>query len=152
MKNRAGFTSEQKKRMTLNNETLLAIRRTGRVHQSIILSFISCIIVKSFIELVQYLFTLPEVKDNQLAFLSNKLCQDPLENFFRCQRQRGGTHDNPKAHDFYHNTQALRVIDTFCRGPIRGNYRENQTKRALDKPITESDLAPLPKRVCRKKL
>ena len=81
MKNRAGFTSEQKKRMTLSNETLLGIRRTGRVDQSIILSFISCIMVKSFIELVQYLFTLPEVKDNQLAFLSNKLCQDPLENF-----------------------------------------------------------------------
>ena len=122
MKNRAGFTSEQKKRMTLSNETLLGIRRTGRVHQSIILSFISCIIVKSFIELVQYLFTLPEVKDNQLAFLSNKLCQGPLENFFGCQRQRGGTHDNPTARDFYHNTQAC---------------RENQTKRAIDKPITE---------------
>ena len=38
---------------------------------------------KSFIEAVKYIFTLPGVK----LFLSQRICQDPLENFFSCQRQ-----------------------------------------------------------------
>ncbi len=41
--------------------------------------------------------------------LSEHLCQDPLEKFFGCHRQRGGTHDDPNAHEFYRNTQALRA-------------------------------------------
>ena len=49
----------------------------------------------SFIGLVKYLFTLPVINDKKLAFLSNNLCQDPLKQFFGCQRQRGGTSDNP---------------------------------------------------------
>lgn len=59
-----------------------------------------------FIELVRYVFTLPGVK----VFLSQRICQDPLEKFFGCQRQRGGTHDNPTVAEFCKNTQALRVI------------------------------------------
>ena len=39
----------------------------------------------SFVELVKYLFTIPDVT----SFLSEKLCQDPLEKFFGSQRQRG---------------------------------------------------------------
>lgn len=80
-------------------------------------------LVKSFTDLVKYLFTLEDVKKCKLSFLSNKLCQDPLECFFGCQRQRGGTSDNPSAADFYNNTQALRVVDSFCRGPVKGNCR-----------------------------
>ena len=66
---------------------------------------------------------MPEVKDKGLAFLSMNLCQDPLENFFGCQRQRGGTSDNPSVMEYYQNTQALRVVNSFCRGPVRGNCR-----------------------------
>lgn len=64
-----------------------------------------------------------EVKQHKLALLTNHLCQDPLESFFGCQRQRGGTGDNPSISEFYTNTQALRVVDSFCRGPVRGNCR-----------------------------
>ena len=67
-------------------------------------------------ELVKYLFQQPDV----ISFLSQRLCQDPLENFFGCQRQRGGVHDNPNVQEFTGNTQALRVINSFCR-PTRGN-------------------------------
>ena len=49
----------------------------------------------SFIGLVEFLFSRPEIKEQKLAFLSNNLCQDPLEQFFCCQWQRGGTSDNP---------------------------------------------------------
>ena len=41
---------------------------------------------------LQYVFTIPDVK----SFLSQRLCQDPLENFFGCQRQRGGGARQPK--------------------------------------------------------
>ena len=65
-------------------------------------------------ELVNYIFQIPGVK----AFLSEKLCQDPLEKFFGCQRQRGGVNDNPNVQQFCANTQALRVINSVC-----GNVR-----------------------------
>ena len=61
------------------------------------------------------------------------LCQDPLELFFGCQRQRGGTSDNPNVLEFCQNSQALRVVDTFCRGPVRGNCRQKQDCHPIDK-------------------
>ena len=73
----------------------------------------------SFIGLVEYIFTLPDVK----MFLSQRICQDPLENFFGCQRQHGGTHDNPNVQEFQKNMQALRVINSFAKGPAKGNCR-----------------------------
>ena len=58
-----------------------------------------CLIsVKSLLELIPYLFSIPGVK----VFLSERLCQeDPLELFFGCQSQCGGTHENPTVQDFY---------------------------------------------------
>ena len=63
-------------------------------------------IANSFVGLVRTIFNLPEVKGNHLAFLCNNICQDPIENFFGCQRQRGGTNENPNAVEYYQNTQA----------------------------------------------
>ena len=59
---------------------------------------------KSFVELVRYLFTIEGVS----SFLSQRICQDPIENFFGCQRQRGGVNENPNVQSST-NTQALRV-------------------------------------------
>ena len=47
--------------------------------------------MKSFIELVQYLFTLLEVT----RFLSEKISQDLLEKYFGHQQQRGKVNENP---------------------------------------------------------
>ena len=96
------------------------------------------VLAKSFVELVRHLFTVPGVK----TFLSQRICQDPLEKFFGCQRQRGGTHDNPNVSEFLHNTQALRVINSSCKDPARGNCRGG-SKRGLD---LEQENRPLPKR------
>jgi len=74
--------------------------------------------VRSFIELVKAVFTIPRVK----VFYSNKLCQDDVENFFGQQHQRGHSHENSNASQFIKNTQALRVINSTCR-TIRGNCR-----------------------------
>ena len=73
-------------------------------------------------ELGEFLFTIPGVK----AFLSEKSSQDPLEKFFGCQRQRGRVNENPSATQFYKNTQALRVVNSFCMPSVRGNCRGNK--------------------------
>lgn len=92
---------------------------------------------KSFLELVPYLFSLPGLK----SFLSQRICQDPLEKFFGCQRQRGGTHDNPTAAEFLKNTQALRVVNSFCRhvasGNCRGGMKENEDSGKENRPIAK---------------
>ena len=98
--------------------------------------------MSSFVEVIQYLFKIPEVK----LFLSNRLCQDPLEKFFGQQRQRGGAHDNPNVNQFVKNTQAIRVINSTC-GTIRGNCRgSNHTDELLTKRKCNAENDPLPKR------
>lgn len=87
-------------------------------------------------ELVQYIFTIPGVK----YFLSERLTQDPLENFFGCQRQRGGTNENPNVNEFCKNTQALRVINSLGRIP-KGNCRGHVTTMSV-----KEETQPLPKR------
>ena len=94
-------------------------------------------------ELVQYIFTVPGVQ----SFLSQRICQDPLENFFGCQRQRGGVHDNPNVQEFIKNTQALSVINSFCKEPAKGNCRGSRNDSSLEK---ENAAEPLPKRPRRK--
>ncbi len=90
------------------------------------------------------MYLLPEVKDNSLEFLSQNLCQDPLEGFFGCQRQRGGTSDNPSVNEFFSSTAALRVVNSFCRGPNIGNCRGPGTMN--DRMLTHHDCTPLPRK------
>ena len=83
--------------------------------------------VRSFIEITKLAFTVPGVK----AFLSERFSQDPLEKFFGCQRQRGGTSENPNVSEFCKNTQALRVINSVCGDVSQGNCRGNKLSRNL---------------------
>ena len=91
--------------------------------------------VHSFGELVKFVFTIPGVS----VFLSNRICQDPLEKFFGQQHQRGRVNETPSVGEFLHNTQALRVIQNMCRS-FRGNCREG-----IDLRTTEMSDEPLPK-------
>lgn len=83
-------------------------------------------------------FTIPGVT----AFLSEKLCQDPLEKFFGCQYQRGGVNDNPTVHQFCWNTQASRVVNSVCRD-VSGNCRGLKRLKPID---WKKENTPLPKR------
>ena len=51
------------------------------------------------------------------------------------------TNDNPTVMEFVEveNTQTLRVINSFCRGAVRGNCWQQDT-------LKETDCMPLPKR------
>jgi len=93
--------------------------------------------------MVVYIFTnIPDVK----MFLSNRICQDPLENFFGQQRQRGKANENPNSAEFMKNTQALRVINTAC-STVRGNCRQiNETKSAKLVSTMAENCEPLAKR------
>ena len=79
---------------------------------------------RSFVEMVEYLFK--NVTDLKF-FFSNRICQDPLENFFGQQRERGKANDNPNTAEFIKNTQALRIINSTC-GTIRGNCRDSNSQ------------------------
>lgn len=106
---RTGFTGTQKEKMLISRPTREGLRIT----------------VLSFIDLVTYVFTIPGVK----VFLSNRICQDPLENFFGRQRQRGRVNENPSTAEFLKNTQALRVINSTTstvRGNCRGTHKRDQ--------------------------
>ena len=92
----------------------------------------------SFLELVPYLFSMPDVQ----SFLSQRLCQDPLERFFGLQRQRGGVHENPNAVEFAKNTQALRVMKSVGKSSSFGNCGRGLIEQASMDELCE----PLPKR------
>lgn len=97
--------------------------------------------VKSFVELVKYLFTVPGVS----SFLSGKINQDPLEKFFGRQRQRGRVNENPSVSEFVKNTQSLRVIGNVCGDTIKGNCR-GQSKNPGVIMIGKENSEPLNKR------
>ena len=103
----------------------------------IIYTCVCLAIVKSFLELIEYIFKIPGVK----FFLSERMSQDPLENFFGCQRQRGRTSENPTVQEFCKNTQALRVINSVCGSVSKGNCRGR--KQPID---LEKENKPLAKR------
>ena len=65
--------------------------------------------VQSFTELTRFAFTIPGVE----VLLSEKLSQDPLEQFFACQQQRGSASENPIVAEFCKNTRE--AGDTLSR-------------------------------------
>ena len=94
--------------------------------------------VQSFLELVPIILKISGVT----FFLSDKLNQDPLENFFGCVRQHGSANTNPTIMVAMKSSQTLRVINSIkIDGVLRGNCR-GRKRFSLD----DMDLDPLPKR------
>ena len=125
---REGFSKVEKNGMLLSQETFDGLRMTSMyMYKYLICPFMHALQMcnhslpsaHSFIELVEYVFKIPDAK----VFFSRKVCQDPLKKFFGCQWQRGATNENPSVHQFIHNTQALRVVNSFCRDITKGLLR-----------------------------
>ena len=68
--------------------------------------------------------------------------QDPLENFFSQQRQRGRANENSTMTEFLKNTQALRVVNSTCSA-VHGNCRGGAANNLLLEG--KHDNKPLPK-------
>ena len=74
--------------------------------------------VNSFVDMAKYL--LSQGQDG-LFMLSERISQDPLENYFGQQRARDGRNDNPSILQCIHNAAALRVQKSLALNPVRGN-------------------------------
>lgn len=110
VKSRKDVKGEAKKRLRLSDETLLGLRMTGKnIIPIYIVFYIILKIAFSFIDLITYLFEETKAK----SFLSERICQDPLEKYFGRQRQRGAVNENPTVHQFLKNNQALRIVDSI---------------------------------------
>lgn len=73
-----GHSTTEKGKM-ISKETLTGLRMTDMANYlTLPFHFIVLFIVKSFIQLVHNLFTLPEVK----SFFSERISQDPLDKYF----------------------------------------------------------------------
>ena len=119
IENRPGnFTRKARSNMFLSRQTFEGIEIT----------------VFSTIELVQFLLLhdVPYV-------LTERFCQDPLENYFGRQRSMGARKNNPILRDIGYNDNTIRNQKIFR--PIYGNVRNND-------PNIEINNEPVP---CRKK-
>ena len=80
-----------------------------------------------------YLLSYPGVK-----FLSSeRFTQDPLESFFRQERQRGGGSDNPNVLQFTYTTSSIRAqksIAHVVRSNVRGS-KHHQEEAYGDSPL-----------------
>ena len=127
--------------MCLSDATLEGLRMTGKLavihrHIQCIPNF-SLILVNAFVEMTEYLLKHEGVK----FLLSERFCQDPVEEFFGNQRAKGGRCDNPTAKDFCDTTVSIRVQKTAALHPLRGNCSKRQGERTI-----EIDSTPLKKR------
>ena len=72
--------------------------------------------------------------------LIERLCQDPLENYFGRQRSMGHRKDNPSLRDFCYNDNTIRTQKIFR--PIAGNCIND------DEQLNKIDIETVP---CHKK-
>ena len=79
--------------------------------------------------MVKEIFTIPGVS----AFLSDRICQYPLENVFGQQRQQGRVNENPNAREFTKNTQTMRIVNGLCSN-VRGNCRGGSVEGNTESP------------------
>ena len=99
--------------------------------------------VRSFVEMTKFL--LSQENSQNLYFLSERLSQDPLENYFGKQRSRGRRSDNPSVKECLQNAVAIRAQKSLQLDRVRGNCRR-KPEDGDPHVVTESDSIPLPKR------
>ena len=113
-----------KNKMMLSRETLEGLHITGElnilmhyIRQLWMMVYLFLGIVKSFVEMTRYLLSQGE----NIFLLSERVSQDPLENYFGQQRARGGRNENPTVQQCVHNAAAIRVQKSLALNPVRGN-------------------------------
>ena len=90
---------------------------------------------------MEYIFTIEDVS----VVLSNRICQDPIENFFGQVRQKGRVNENPSVSKFLKTTQALRVVSTGC-ATVRSNCRGSHERKTKPQDDPQIENTPLKKR------
>ena len=94
--------------------------------------------VNSFTEVCRYLL------QNGVSYvLSERFCQDDLENYFGRQRSLGGRQDMPNVRNTGYNDNTIKT--QYSVRPIAGNVRANLNR------FNDIDDTPLPKRKLQRK-
>ena len=88
--------------------------------------------------------------DANLFLLSERISQDPLENYFGQLRARGGRNENPNLQQCLHNAAAIRIQKSLATDPVRGNCSRKRQLFNDSQPPEITD-TPLPKRKKSKK-
>ena len=96
-------------------------------------------------ELTKYIFN--KHTEDKLFLLSERLSQDPLENYFGKQRAKGERSDNPTVQRALQNAGAIRIQKSLALDPVRGNSRRKR-QLFVEDALTMKDIdnTPLPKR------
>lgn len=71
-------------------------------------------------------YLLSQSESGNLFFLSERICQDPLENYFGQQRLRGGRCDNPTIKEALQNAVAVRAQHSIQLDSVQGNCRRKR--------------------------
>ena len=79
-----------------------------------------------------------------LFLLSERISQDPLENYFGKQRAQGGRNENPNLQQCLRNASALQIQKSGALDPVRGNCRRKRHMNIDEAEVI--DASPLPKR------
>ena len=98
--------------------------------------------MKSFVEMAKFLLAKDHGTDPDLYLLSERISQDPLENYFGQQRARGGRNENPNLSQCLSNAAAIRIQKSIATDPVRGNCNRKQRSQV----VPTIDDTPLPKR------
>ena len=80
--------------------------------------------------MTKYLLSQPN--SDGLFLLSERVSQDPLENYFGKQRARGGRCDNPTVKECIKNAVAIRAQRSLDLDRVQGNCRR---KRRLERTV-----------------
>ena len=100
---KGNFTKGEKSNMFLSWQTFEGLKLT----------------VNSMIELTKYL-----IQNDVPYVLTERFCQDPLENYFGRQRAMGQRKDNPSLRDFGYNDNSIRNQKSFLP-VVGGNCRQD---------------------------
>ena len=103
-------------------------------------------IVKSFVEINRFLLSQPGAQGG-LFFLSERISQDPLENYIGMQHSRGHRSGDPNLKECSCN-QGLEIVGI---GQSTGNRRQNGLLSNDDFKVKKDDEASMPKRKRHKK-
>ena len=105
------------------------------LHQLALFCFASPLLtVYSFVDLAKEILSEPGVR----YFLSEKLCQDPLEEQFSKQRSAGGGNRNMTVKDYA--SQELRILTAGSQmvASAKGNSRNRKRRSDEDLPLPKA--------------
>ena len=113
------FTKNARSKMFISYQTFFGLQIT----------------VRFIVEVVKYL-----LPNGCQYVLTERFCQDPIEEYFGIQRQLGRRNDNPDMVKFGYNDNTIRIQRdvTFTSGNMKGKYNKRKSwTQVCDEPVSK---------------